>query len=94
VPVGYSSVELSGEVTKHLASAGSKSERQGVFLKTDQGTYVLRRQGGNPFSDPELNELVGKRIHCKGILTEHTFTLSEWDVEEKKGEGSKGEKGK
>lgn len=91
MPVGYSSVELSGAVTKHLASAGSKSERQGVFLETNQGTYVLRRQGGNPFSDPELNELVGKRIHCKGILTEHTLTMSEWDVEEK---GGKGERGK
>lgn len=85
MPVGYSSVELSGEVTKHLASKGSKSERQGVFLETDQGTYLLRRQGGNPFSDPQLNELVGKRIHCKGILTEHALIMSEWDVEESKG---------
>ena len=80
MPVGYNSVELTGEVTKHLAAAGSKSERQAVFLETDQGNYVLRRQGGNPFSDATLNELVGKRIHCKGILTEHTLIISEWTV--------------
>jgi len=79
VPVGYNTVELDGEVTKHLTAAGSKSERQAVFLETDKGSYVLRRQGGNPFSDPKLDELVGKRIHCKGILTEHTMIMSEWE---------------
>ncbi len=81
MPVGYSSVDVSGKVTKHLAAAGSKSERQGVFLVTDQGTYVLRRRGGNPFSDPTLDDLVGKRIHCKGILTEHTLIMSEWEIQ-------------
>lgn len=80
MPVGYNTVELSGEVTKHLTAAGSKSERHAVFLETDGDTYVLRRRGGNPFSDPKLDELVGKRIHCKGILTEHTLIMSEWDV--------------
>ena len=79
MPFGYTPVELTGEVIKHLAAAGSKSERQGVFLETDQGTYVLRRQGGNPFSDPKLDNLVGKRIRCKGNLTEHTLIISDWE---------------
>lgn len=80
MPVGYTSIEVSGQVTKHLAAAGSKSERQATFLETDQGTYLLRRRGGNPFSDPKLDDLVGKRIRCKGILTEHTLIMSDWDV--------------
>jgi hypothetical protein len=80
VPVGYTPIEVSGQVTRHLAAQGSKSERQATFLETDEGTYVLRRQGGNPFSDPKLDDLVGKRIRCKGILTEHTLIMSEWDV--------------
>ncbi|HSS22238.1 MAG TPA: hypothetical protein VLL54_19360 [Pyrinomonadaceae bacterium] len=80
MPFGYTQVELTGEVKKHLAAVGSKSERQGVFLETDDGTFVLRRQGGNPFSDSKLDSLVGKRIHCKGNLTEHTLIISEWDV--------------
>ena len=79
MPVGYSEKEISGRVTKHLASKGSKSERQAVFLETDEGSFVLRRRGGNPFVDPVLDQLVGKTIHCKGILTEHTYIISEWN---------------
>lgn len=80
MPVGYIPIEVSGQVTKQLAAAGSKSERQAIFLETGEGTYLLRRQGGNPFSDPKLEALIGKRINCKGILTEHTLIMSDWDV--------------
>ena len=62
-------------------ATGSKSERQAMFLATKDGTYVLRRRGGNPFFDPVLERLVGKTIHCKGILTEHTLIISSWDVQ-------------
>jgi len=79
VPVGYTPIELDGRVVKHLAAAGSKSERQAVFLETEDGSYVLRRSGGNPFFDPELERLVGKTIRCKGVLTEHTLIISDWD---------------
>jgi phosphoglucomutase len=79
VPVGYTPVELDGHVTKHLAAKGSKSEHQGIFLETEGGSYALRRRGGNPFFDPELEKLVGKTIHCKGTLTEHTLIISDWN---------------
>jgi hypothetical protein len=79
VAIGYSSIEIDGQVTKHLTSKGSKSERQAVFLETEKGSYVLRRRGGHPFVDRVLNDLVGKTIHCKGVLTEHTLIMSEWD---------------
>ena len=79
MPVGYSPIEIDGRVTKHLKSRGSKSERQAVFLETEEGSYVLRRRGGHPFVDEVLDNLVGKTIHCKGVLTEHTLIMSEWD---------------
>jgi len=81
VPVGYQPLETTGQVIKHQTATGSKSERQAMFLATKDGTYVLRRRGGNPFFDPVLERLVGKTIHCKGILTEHTLIISSWDVQ-------------
>lgn len=78
MPVGYSEKETSGRVVKHLAAKGSKSERQAIFLETDEGSFVLRRRGGNPFFDPVLEKLVGKTIRCRGILTEHTLIISDW----------------
>ena len=79
MPIGSSEKEMIGRVTKHLTAKGSKSERQGVFLETDKGSFVLRRRGGHPFHDPVLEQLVGKTIRCKGILTEHTYIISDWD---------------
>ena len=79
MPVGYSPIEIDGRVTKHLTSKGSKSERQAVFLETEERSYVLRRRGGHHFVDKVLDNLVGKTIHCKGVLTEHTLIMSEWD---------------
>ncbi len=80
MPVGYTTLETDGCVIKHLTAKGSKSERRAVYLETKNGSYVLRRRGGNPFFDPVLEKLVGKTIRCKGILTEHTLIMSEWDV--------------
>lgn len=79
MPVGYTPVEFDGQVTKRTTAAGSKSERRGLFLETEGGSFALRRRGGNPFFDPVLEKLVGKQIRCKGVLTEHTLIISEWD---------------
>jgi hypothetical protein len=48
------------------------------MLDTGDARYVLRRQGGNPFRDPELEKLVGKTIRCAGNITGYTFIMSEW----------------
>ena len=71
-------MEISGRVIKELFGKGTKSEHQAVMLDTGQARYVLRRQGGNPFRDPELDKLVGKIIHCSGNLTGYTFIMSDW----------------
>jgi hypothetical protein len=74
-------MEQSGQVIRKLFAAGSKSERQAVMLQTQDGDYVLRIQGGNPFHDPRLEALVGKRIHARGALQGYTFIMDEWSEE-------------
>lgn len=67
---------FNGTVVKKLFARGSKSEHEAVCLVTDQGEFVLRRQGGNPFSDPELDKLVGKQIRCEGQVVGYTLIIS------------------
>ena len=70
-------MEIVGQVVKKLFAVGSKSEREGVFIATSRGEFLLRRQGGNPFYDPELVKLVGKKVVCEGqMLNEHTLCVS------------------
>jgi hypothetical protein len=71
-------MELSGLVIKEVVGKGSKSEHDAVLLETKDGKYTLRRRGGNPFRDPELDQLVGKRIRANGVLTGYTFVMSDW----------------
>lgn len=61
-------IELTGKVIQKKFGDGSKSEHNAVYLETTEGDYQLRRLGGNPFSDPELNKLIGKKINATGII--------------------------
>jgi hypothetical protein len=72
-------MQLNGSVIRKLFAAGSKSEREAVILVTEGGEYILRRKGGNPFFDEALEELVGKRIVCRGDLTGYTFIMTSWE---------------
>lgn len=77
---GYESVEVAGRVVKAPIAGGSKSERQAILLETSAGSYVLRRRDGNPFYDPELEDLVGKNVDCTGVLTGNTLIVSDWKI--------------
>ena len=70
--------QLTGLVVKEPFAKGSKSERDAVLLLADDRRYVLRRQGGNAFSDPALDALVGKTIRGTGLITGYTFLLADW----------------
>ena len=70
--------EYTGKVTKKPFGTGSKSAHDAVRLETKDGSFVLRRIGGNPFQDPELDKLVGKTIRCRGELLGYTLTISDW----------------
>ncbi len=74
-------MERSGQVIRKQVARGSKSERPAVMLQTPDGEYVLRIQGGNPFHDPRLEELVGKRIVAQGELHGYTFLMKDWTEE-------------
>ena len=70
----------SGSVVKRPFGVGSKSEHDALFLVTKDGDYVLRRQGGNAFFDPELEKLVGKKIQCTGTLVGYTLLVTNCTV--------------
>ena len=74
-------IELTGKVIQKKFAEGSKSEHNAVYLQTDDATYQLRRFGGNAFSDPILNKLVGKNITATGILTGMLFLAKEINEE-------------
>ncbi|HEX8175023.1 MAG TPA: hypothetical protein VF543_07890 [Pyrinomonadaceae bacterium] len=74
-------MQLKGSVIKKHIAAGSKSEHEAIVLTTDEGEYVLRRKGGNPFFDKALENLVGKRIRCEGDIAGYTFLMTEWTEE-------------
>lgn len=67
-----------GKVTRKLYGQGSKSERSAVCLETPEAVYVLRRQGGNAFRDPELDKLVGKTIEGEGSIAATTLILTSY----------------
>lgn len=76
-------MEFSGLVIKEVVGKGSKNEHAAVMLETAKERFVLRRQGGNPFRDPELDRLVGKRIRGTGVITGNTLIMSDWREAEK-----------
>jgi hypothetical protein len=69
-----------GLVTKELVSQGSKSEHRAVVLRTTEGPMKLRRVGGNPFNDPELNRLVGQKISCEGQEHAGQLLITSYEV--------------
>ncbi|RYD61296.1 MAG: hypothetical protein EOP84_35890 [Verrucomicrobiaceae bacterium] len=71
-------MELTGTVIKKPFASASKSAHEAVFLSTSGGDFKLEREEGNPFSDPELENLVGRRITCEGHLIGYTFRMSRW----------------
>ena len=72
--------EFRGTVVRRLFGQGSKSEHEAVMLDTPDGSFVLRRIGGNPFSDPTLDKLVGKNVVCHGKLHGYTLMIKDCEV--------------
>lgn len=67
-------VEVRGTVGRSAFAAGSKSEREAIYLDTDAGErYLLRLAGGNAFHDPALEPFVGQRVVCHGSIIGYTL---------------------
>ena len=67
-----------GLVTTKRVSIGSKSERDAVVLTADEGEFILRRIGGNPFNDEALNAIVGSRVEIEGTLEDRVLRFDEY----------------
>lgn len=67
-----------GHVVRKRVAAGSKSDHDAVMLDTGDEQLILRRHGGNAFSDDVLDDLVGHRIRGTGQRVGSTLILSKW----------------
>lgn len=71
---------FTGRVVKKPWGKGSKGQHEAVCLDTGEEHLKLRRLGGNPFVDRELEKLVGKSIRAEGTLIEpSTVLMSSWE---------------
>lgn len=73
---------LKGTVIKQSYALGSKSEHNAVCIQdTDGRSYRLRLLGGEPFSDPQIEKLVGKSISARGqIVHGNTMIVKHWKL--------------
>ena len=69
-----------GKVVRHQFGAGSKSEHMAVVLLTPDGPFKLRRPGGNPFVDQELEKLVGQDIIVDGEVHQGQLLMQHWQA--------------
>jgi hypothetical protein len=72
-------VEEVGTVVWKRFAAGSKSDHEAIWLDCKNAQYLLRLPGGNPFSDPALSALVGKRIRARGTRLDYILILKDWE---------------
>jgi hypothetical protein len=73
-------MQFHGTVARQSIAIGSKNEHEAVVLLTNEGPLKLRRPGGNPFHDPELEDLVGKEITCQGEIYSGQLVMQHWDL--------------
>ena len=64
---------LRGMVTRSTYAKGTKSEREAVFIETEEGRYVLRRKGMPVFADAGLERYIGRVVACDGFLVGTTL---------------------
>jgi hypothetical protein len=67
---------IQGHVLRERVSPGSKSEREAVVIRIDDGRVLLLRvKGGPAIDDPALDVLVGKHIVAVGVATTTSFIM-------------------
>ena len=69
-----------GTVTSTTAAEGSKSERPAPLLVTESATHRLHVIGENPFEQPTLAALIGKRVRVTGELRDGVVRASAIEV--------------
>lgn len=76
-------VQVTGSVVRENVDDGSKSERQAVVLKTNDGqSFMLRRRDAPAFGDSGLDVLVGSSITTEGVAIDQTLIMQKWKINE------------
>jgi len=79
--VDFEPISVTGVVSFGSLDSGSKSERDGVVLRTQDGeSYVLRRAGAPAFGDHSMDDLVGKKIRTNGLAKGSTLIVKDWKI--------------
>ena len=73
-------MKLRGRVSKKMLYTGTKSEHQGIVLRTPKGELKLRRRMCNPFKDKIIEQLVGNEIEGEGIIRNNQFLIDHWKI--------------
>ncbi len=60
--------DLVGLVTRGPFATGSKSERDAIWIETDEGRFILRRKDGPAFGDRSFDGFIGQRVSCDGFI--------------------------
>lgn len=71
---------LTGVVVQGSFGVGSKSEREGIWLETENRRLVLRRKDGPVFQDQALQKYVGKRVKCDGFIVDYMLLTEHIEV--------------
>ncbi len=59
--------QYSGRVKKEKVLPGSKNEHEAFVLETAEGSYRLKRIGGNPYYDDMFENYLNKEVLIEGI---------------------------
>ena len=83
-------MRVAGRVVIGAYGGASKSgRRHQAFLEGDDGArYRLRRVGGHPMRDPELESLDGTRVRAEGKLHGALLIASRIDPDDEEPSGS------
>lgn len=74
-------VEVTGRVLEEVVDQYSKSAREALVLRADDGqTYTLRRKDAPAFGDTSLDILRDHEVTARGILLGQTLIVSDWTV--------------
>jgi hypothetical protein len=68
-------MKLKGTVILKTANAGSKSEHEAVYFKTEKGEFILQELGANSFRNEKLRALVGQELTLSGTIEGNKFLL-------------------
>ena len=71
-------ITLTGRLVLRTFGKHSKSEHLGVFLVTDEGDYLRRPSGANPFMPNPLMPLAFNTIIISGGIQDYFFLAQTW----------------